>query len=147
WSVAFPVLLAEGQRGTGAMRRAFGLVRGRWWPTFGALALALLFQFFLGLVVGIPLGLLSANWDRGSAAAIAVTTVLSVASSVITTPFMAAVLVLIYFDLRVRKEGFDLDLLTQGVGVPGAALPAHGPWIPSGQWPPGGWPSAPGAWP
>jgi hypothetical protein len=156
WSLAFPVLIAEGERGTGAMRRSFRLVRGRWWSTFGALALAFLFQFFLGLIVGIPLGLLTANWDSGSAAAIALTTVVSVASSVITTPFMAAVLVLIYFDLRVRKEGFDLELLSQGVGVPGAALPSGGPWVPPGNWstpgaawptPGGGWPAPSGGWP
>jgi hypothetical protein len=155
WSLAFPVLIAEGERGTGALRRSFRLVRGRWWPTFGALALALMFQFFLDLVVGIPVTILTSSWDSGSVAAIALTTVVSVASSVITTPFMAAVLVLIYFDLRVRKEGFDLELLSQGVGVPGAALPAR-PWVApgsggsSGQWPaPGGSSGrpAPGGWP
>jgi hypothetical protein len=154
WSVAFPVLIAEDTRGTAAMRRAFRLVRGRWWPTFGALLLAFLVQFFLGLVLGIPLGFLTAGWDSNSAAALALTTIVSVVSSVITTPFMAAVLVLIYFDLRVRKEGFDLELLSQGVGIPGADLPARGPWSPSGDWSPGpgsgqagGWPAPGGAWP
>ena len=154
WSVAFPVLIAEGQRGTGAMRRAFRLVRGRWWPTFGALLLAFMFQFFVGLVLGIPLGLLTASRDAGSVAAIALTALVSIVSSVITTPFMAAVLVLIYFDLRVRKEGFDLELLSQGVGVPGAALPPGGTWIPPGGWPgpgspwagSGGWPAPNGGW-
>jgi hypothetical protein len=157
WSIAFPVLIAEGERGTGALRRSFRLVRGRWWPTFGALALGFMFQFFVGLVFGIPLSLLAQRWDSGSVAAIAVRTVVSVTSSVITTPFMAAVLVLIYFDLRVRKEGFDLDLLSQGVGIPGAALPDRGPWVTPGAWvapsgggwpaPSGGWPAPSGGWP
>ncbi|MDQ1517609.1 MAG: hypothetical protein QOE80_3439 [Actinomycetota bacterium] len=146
WSIAFPVLIAEGERGTGALRRSFRLVRGRWWPTFGALALGFMFQFFVGLVFGIPLSLLAQRWDSGSVAAIAVRTVVSVISSVITTPFMSAVLVLIYFDLRVRKEGFDLELLSQGVGIPGAALPARGPWVTPGAWvaPPGSWPAPSG---
>jgi hypothetical protein len=146
WSIAFPVLIAEGNRGTGALRRSFRLVRGRWWPTFGVLALGFMFQFFVGLVFGIPLSLLAQRWDSGSVAAIAVRTVVSVISSVITTPFMSAVLVLIYFDLRVRKEGFDLELLSQGVGIPGAALPARGPWVTPGAWvaPPGSWPAPSG---
>jgi hypothetical protein len=148
WSVAFPVMIAEGARGASAMRRSFRLVQGRWWPTFGALLLAFMFQFFLGLLVGIPLGLLTAGWDSGSAASLVLTTAVSVASSVITTPFMAAVLVLIYFDLRVRKEGFDLELLAQGVGIPGADLPARAPWSPPGSWSPGGnWAPPGGAWP
>ena len=50
-------------------------------------------------------------------------------ASVITTPFMAAVLVLIYFDLRVRKEGFDLQLLSQGVGLAGAVYPGAASWL------------------
>ncbi len=147
WSLAFPVLIAEGSRGTKAMGRSFRLVRGRWWPTFGALLLAFLVQFFLGLVLGIPLGFLTAGWDSNSAAALALTTIVSVVSSVITTPFMAAVLVLIYFDLRVRKEGFDLELLSQGVGIPGADLPARGPWSPSGDWSPGPGSGQAGGWP
>src|SRR5207237_1264734 len=133
-------------------RRAYRLVRGRWWPTFGALLVAFMFQFFLGLVLGIPLALLTASWDSGSTAAIALTSVVSVASSVVTTPFMAAVLVLVYFDLRVRKEGFDLELLSQGVGIPGAVLPSRGSWLPPGAWgdqgawgTPQAW-GSPGAW-
>jgi hypothetical protein len=118
WSVAFPVLIAEGQRGTKALGRTFGLVKGRWWPTFGALFLAFLFQFFLGLVLGIPLGIVTFTMDRNSAVALVITTVINVLSSVITTPFMAAVLVLIYFDLRVRKEGFDLEVMARSIGLP-----------------------------
>jgi len=147
WSIAFPVLIAEGAVGTGALRRAFRLVRGRWWATFGALVLAFMFQAFVGLVLGIPLGLFLSSRDPGSALALVISTVVGIVSSVITTPFMAAVLVLVYFDLRVRKEGFDLELLAQGVGVPGA-LPAPGTWTPPGGWTGGGgWPSPGGAWP
>jgi hypothetical protein len=152
WSVAFPVLIAEGQRGPKALGRSFGLVQGRWWPTFGALFLAFLFQFFLGLILGIPLGIVTFTMDSNSAVALVLTTVISVLSSVITTPFMAAVLVLIYFDLRVRKEGFDLQLLSQGVGIEGAILPAAAPWLAGsgasgGHWGGGGqWENAGGNW-
>jgi hypothetical protein len=154
WSLAFPVLIAEGQRGSTALSRSFRLVKGRWWPTFGALALAFLFQFFLGLVLGIPLGFVTVFWDSNSLATLVLTTVVNVLASVITTPFMAAVLVLIYFDLRVRKEGFDLQLLSQGVGVRGTALPADAPWLAGGAGGSGGhwgesgaWPASSGNWP
>ena len=134
WSVAFPVMIAEGERGTNALRRSFRLVRGRWWQVLGALALAFMFQAFVGLVLGIPLGFLMATWDSNSVAALVLTTVVSVASSVITTPFMSAVLVLIYFDLRVRKEGFDLQLLSQGVGIESAVLSPSAPWAAGSGW-------------
>ena len=142
WSLAFPVLIAEGLRGTGALGRSFRLVKGRWWPTFGALVLAFMLQFFVDLVLHLPLGLLFVI-DGDSLAGLAVSTVVSIISSVLTTPFMAAVLVLIYFDLRVRKEGFDLQLLSQGVGLPGPTVPDSPPWTRAPQWPPpgGGWPT------
>ena len=48
-------------------------------------------------------------------------------SGAITYPYLAAVLTILYFDQRVRKEGFDLQLLAEGFGVerdPDAPLPA-----------------------
>ena len=146
WAVAFPVLIAEGQRGARALGRSFRLVQGRWWPTFGALFLAFLLQAFIGVVLGVPLGLVTITTDSNSLPAILFTMVVSVVSSVITTPFMAAVLVLIYFDLRVRKEGFDLQLLSQGVGIPGHASPADAPWLAGAGGPGGHWGGAGGQW-
>jgi hypothetical protein len=46
---------------------------------------------------------------------------------VLTTPYSAAVVTLLYFDLRVRKEGLDLQLIAEGADVtrdPDAPLPA-----------------------
>jgi hypothetical protein len=145
WSLAFPVLIAEGLRGTGALGRSFRLVQGRWWPTFGALVLAFMLQFFVDLVLHLPLGLLFVL-DAESVAGLTVSTIVSIVSSVLTTPFMAAVLVLVYFDLRVRKEGFDLQLLSQGVGIPGTTAPGAQQWTTSAPWPPpgGGWPAPTG---
>ena len=66
---------------------------------------------------------------------------------------MAAVLVLIYFDLRVRKEGFDLHSSPKASESPApnfrpAAPRTNDPWTPPGNWSPW-WPWVPpgGAWP
>ena len=42
---------------------------------------------------------------------------------IIGTPFQAALLTVVYFDLRVRKEAFDLELLAQGIGGSVPAVP------------------------
>ena len=80
-------------------------------------------------MLGIPLGILTFTSEGDSLVAIFFSMIVNVVASVVTTPFMAAVLVLIYFDLRVRKEGFDLQLLAQGVGhvSPGAESWTAGP--------------------
>jgi hypothetical protein len=51
--------------------------------------------------------------------------------SLVTTPFVAAVTTLVYFDLRVRKEGFDPVLPGEGMGGPTVAGPPAPPSAPS----------------
>ena len=120
WSVAVPVLLFEDVRGRSALRRSRELVRGRWWPVIGALVVAFILSSVVQAVFSaVLLAVVSAGGnDVVDAAAQAIA---NTAASVITTPFTAAVITVVYFDLRVRKEGFDLELLAGRVGVePGA---------------------------
>ncbi len=73
--------------------------------------------------------------------------VATTAASVLTTPFTAAVIAVLYFDLRVRKEGFDLELLARRVGVEPPAGGPPGILPPSGEPPQGEppfWPPPPG---
>jgi hypothetical protein len=116
WSVSFPALLAEGLGGAKALGRSFRLVRGRWWPTFGALLVMYLIVLVISGILGVLLGAtLVASLDNEAVAAV-LTTIINTVSSLITLPLFAAVLTIIYYDLRVRKEGFDLHLLARGVG-------------------------------
>ena len=138
WSLAYAVLVAEGLAGPAALSRSYHLVKGRWWPTLGALALAFLIQVVVGAVVGIPLGIISFNSEPGSVAALISSVVGNTVSSVLTTSLFGAVLVLIYYDLRVRKEGFDLTVMARHIGVADAG-PAV--WAPPG--PPSGPPAGP----
>ncbi|HSJ51449.1 MAG TPA: hypothetical protein VLA90_09215 [Actinomycetota bacterium] len=101
---ALPALVIEGRRGTTALSRSWNLVAGRGWPVFGTIIVA-------GLLTGIVGSLLTAPFgDNTVARAIGQSL-----SSVITTPYMSLVGILIYLDLRVRKEGYtpaglELDL-------------------------------------
>jgi hypothetical protein len=153
WSVAVPVLLIEGTRGFGALRRSFNLVRRRWWPTAGILLLANILATAVAAGIGLlALPLLFAGRDNEFVYDLA-NGVFGAVASVLTIPFTAAVVAVIYFDLRVRKEGFDLQLMAQRIGAPaGSVSPTLMPWsqpVPGagGGWvppPPPGWqPEAP----
>lgn len=141
WSMAFVVLVAEDRRGAGALRRSFQLVRRRWWPTLGTLVLAFILQTIVEQIVAIPLVFLSFTGEGGTIGAFLGLAVTSIVSAVITTPFVAAVFVLLYFDLRVRKEGFDVELLASAIGPPGG----DAGWSSTTPVPPAGEPEAP--WP
>ncbi|MEA2391915.1 MAG: hypothetical protein QOK31_2024 [Solirubrobacteraceae bacterium] len=135
WSLAFPVLVVEGLRGTKAMGRSFDLVRGHWWGTFGTLVVAFILLYVVQFIVGLILGAITNSTDS-FALIRAVGFVTGVITSVIATPFIAACVSVIYYDLRVRKEGFDIEMLTQQLGTASAApgssaapapAPASGP--------------------
>ncbi len=127
WSLAPAVLVAEGRGGAAALRRSFALVRGRWWPTFGVLLLAFILKTTAEQVIALPFGLLSP--EPGSFGAFVGLSISSITAAVITTPFVSAVFVLVYFDLRVRKEGFDLELLVRALDSPGDG-PGPSGWSP-----------------
>lgn len=127
FSVAIPVVLLEGIPGTRALHRSKRLVEGRWWSVAGILAVALILTFVVGAVVG---GIFSAiAVGAGSeTVAVLVDAFSSILVSSVVTPFTAAVVTIVYFDLRVRKEGFDLELLAQSVGQESAGEQPSDRW-------------------
>jgi hypothetical protein len=116
FSLAVPALLFEDLRGRAALRRSRSLVRGRWWPTAAVLLVStLLTSIVRGGLTGVLVGLTAAG-GNGVVRTISQIIATSV-GSVLTTPFAAAVITVLYFDQRVRKEGFDLELLARQIGV------------------------------
>ena len=110
WSVAFPVLFVEDLRGSKALGRSFELVKDRWWPTCGVIAIGFVLAMIVSSIFTYGLGALAlVNDSLGFL--ILLTTLGGLLSSLLTTPFQAAIISVVYFDLRVRKEGFDLELL------------------------------------
>ena len=131
WAFAMPALLVEGMRGRKALGRSYGLVKGRWWRTFGVILVGFILAgivstvvqgaFLIGIVVGAD----------NDALVLVFSALAGIVGLAISTPFQAALLTVLYFDLRVRKEGFDLELLAQEIGgsVPegGGPAPAAAP--------------------
>src|SRR5512132_1623189 len=99
--VSIEALVVEGRRGTEAMGRSWGLVGGHWWHAFGALVVAGLLTGLVNAVITAPFG--STGWFvQGVVAAVA---------TVITLPYGVLVGVLLYLDLRARKESLTLETL------------------------------------
>ncbi len=154
WGIAFslavPVLLTEGKRGRKALGRSKSLVKNYWWRVAGIVFLGYLLSAILsGAIQGAVVGLTSVGSGDSSFTGVVVSVVAGTGSKLVTTPFVAAFVIVVYFDLRVRKEAFDLQLLAERIGVepPEGALlqqPAPvGPFELSGDQPPF-WPPPPG---
>lgn len=141
-------LLFEDKRGFEALQRSFDLVRKRWWPTFAVVAvgsiLVSMVQFAFGLVVGIVIFV----GEPSTIVTAVLATLVTVGAYSLSAPVAAAITAITYFDLRVRKEGFDLQLLAERIGAGPATREVIAPIgyaAPPAQ--PGTWPAAPGTWP
>jgi hypothetical protein len=123
WSVVLPVMFIERAGLVGAIRRSWRLIQGRWWRTFLILFLVgLLYtvvQVSLAGFLGLANGLLTIVVSQYIALAIGQGASILVSSLAI--PVLQIAIVLVYFDLRVRKEALDLFQLAQRVS---AAQPA-----------------------
>ena len=104
-----PAIVVEGLGPVRGMRRSASLVRPRLFPVLGiallAGFLANVLQSVLGFVpqtVALVIGL---RWGWLLLAAG------SSLAAVVTTPFVAIVATLLYFDGRIRNEGMDLEMM------------------------------------
>jgi hypothetical protein len=133
WLVAIPALLVEGTKGTHALGRSFRLVRGRRWPILGLAILAsLLAEVVRTSFVLVLVAVVLQSHSTASTSYIIAAGVIGAISSLLTTPLISTAYVILYFDLRVRSEGLDLQLVLDNLDSPTVApLPVAG------------WPSAP----
>jgi hypothetical protein len=148
YGVATPALMLEGVKGRKALRRSKDLVKGRWRPVAGVLLLgSLLTQIISGGIGALASGVLFTNNEIASDVARVIAGIIGAA---LTVPILAAIITVLYIDLRVRKEGLDLELLAETVGVDPSGLPAPAFLTETGSRPGAGddqppfWPPPPG---
>ncbi len=146
WSVAIPVLLLEGRPGVESLSRSFQLVRGRWWPTFGTLLAQAIISVIIYYVVQYSINIPAALLLHDQSILVVPEIIAMLLATMIATPFSASVITVMYFDLQVRKEGLDLVLLANQLGISPGASPGTSPQGPYG-WPPGAAPQGPYGWP
>jgi hypothetical protein len=120
WSVAIPVLLGENLRGSAALGRSRALVRGRFWPCAGVLFLSFLLAGIVALVIEFVVLGITGSSDNDTVIFFT-QGVSSLISNTLVLPFQVAVTTVLYIDLRVRKEGFDVQLLTHSLEPGGTA--------------------------
>ena len=117
FSVAAPVLVLEGTGITASLARSRALTRG------SLLRIVLLFVIFtlisitFQLAINSMLGVVGIELSETVPGISFVNTPLDFVVNMIGTAFMTSLFVALYFDLRVRRDGFDLDNLAELVDV------------------------------
>ena len=120
WVVVMPVMFIEKAGLGAAMNRSWRLVEGRWWRTF--LIFFLIFIVFyavrFALSAFIALGQTLLQLVISPLVVVWISGATGVIVDSLVNPVFQIAIVLIYFDLRVRREGLDLFQLAQGLPPP-----------------------------
>jgi hypothetical protein len=107
--VTTPAVMVEELGPIQAMARSVTLVRTRFWPVMGigvlSGLLASVLESILSWPFGLAAGLIGFRWGWILAA------IGEILPALVTMPLVAIVATLVYFDLRIRNEGFDLQMI------------------------------------
>jgi hypothetical protein len=124
-SLTLPAVVLERVTPGRAIRRSWELSAGSFWRLFGILLLTSIVVGVAADVITIPFSIIGAiiSGDSGgfglvslaantSVVAVIITAIGGILASTVTRPVSAGVSVLLYTDLRMRREGLDLALRT-----------------------------------
>jgi len=115
-AVVGPAIVVEGLGPIAAIRRSFHLMDRSRLRTLGLSVLMGLISSILGLVFGV---IFLASFVSEPTIRTVLQTIANVASAAVSGPLIYGAIVVLYYDLRVRKEAFDLQLAAE-------ALPREG---------------------
>lgn len=129
-----------------AIKRSWLLTRSNWWRTFGISLLAAVIAGVISSVITTPVSMLASflvplmfgtepNPEQTANAILiaqGIAGLIGALVGAVTLAFQTGVMALIYVDLRMRRDGFDIELLKETEngqddgGIPGSPLKASG---------------------
>ncbi|MCA1725468.1 MAG: hypothetical protein LC748_14710 [Thermomicrobia bacterium] len=117
WQLAPQAVVLEGRRARAGLARSDRLAHGSWWRLAGLLIVVGILRLFAAAVPG-GLGFLIAGFTSsedllGGGAGVVVLAIVASLVDIVMTPIAVTVSTLYFSDLRLRREGFDIDLLLQ----------------------------------
>jgi Uncharacterised protein family (UPF0259) len=99
-SMSVPAFVVERKGVTESMSRSWNLVSGSWWHVLGVI-------FVAAILAGVVNGILSAIGGNN----FFLYWIFSAIGQILTAPFVALVSIVLYVDLRIRREGLTAETL------------------------------------
>ncbi|MFZ5827763.1 MAG: hypothetical protein ACOY94_25955 [Bacillota bacterium] len=109
-------IIIEGRGGgMDALKRAYELGRSRFWPLMGIGIVFYLLVYFVQMIIVMPFsfGTMIAVAFTESTALMGLQYVIQGATTAVAYPFLVMAQTLVYFDTRIRREGYDLEVMAR----------------------------------
>ena len=117
FTLVAPVFIVEMNGAKNSLKRSWTLMKGNVGKALGLLiVVGIVISVISGVVAGpaaIMSGMNASAGKEPSSIWIALSTIISALVSTLTAPLSSIVTILLYYDIRIRKEGFDLELLAK----------------------------------
>jgi hypothetical protein len=117
FSCTWPAVLFADQGPVGALRQSVRLVWGNWWRACAIYVVGAAAVLVLAILVAILIALVVPALVADIPVMMAVYRVLANATVAVVAPFMGALVIAVFGDLRVRREGLDLQQRIAGLAV------------------------------
>jgi hypothetical protein len=119
WAVAAPALLLEDLGVFASLRRSWRLVRRSFWRVFGIGLLTSVISYIVRQIFTLPFGIIGGLVAgtqghigfSGTLVQLLISDIGTILAGAVLYPFSAGVIALLYLDLRIRREGLDVDLM------------------------------------
>lgn len=99
WIFIFPAALLEGLSPIAALSRSYGLVKNSWWRILGITLVVVLISAVISVILGL------------------IPVVGFIIASILVAPIYTIANTLLYYDLRVRKEEYSLEVIASELHI------------------------------
>jgi hypothetical protein len=115
---AWPIVVLEGTWGPDALRRSQYLVKDYFWRILGTIVILGIIAMVLSYAITFPVQMLCLVFlgETRPMVAQAITQSIAMAVTLLVRPVNIISIVLLYYDTRIRKEGFDLQVMAAALG-------------------------------
>lgn len=117
WQLFPQAIVLENVGGVAATKRSRELITGYWWKAFGLFIVTALLVSVLSAVAAVPALIVDAV-TSSIAIQTLVGTILRLIVFVLTLPIQVIATTLLFYDLKIRKEAFDLEAMLQQAAPP-----------------------------
>jgi len=133
YAVAVPAAVLEDETATDAIRRSIELTRGSLLRVFALMAFAMVITYAVLAVFQVPFVVAGTLAGPDSSTFFWMNLVGTITGSIggaFTAPLMIVAFAVLYYDLRVRNEGLDLQLMLASLETAGSSTPASSALLP-----------------
>lgn len=118
WTLFPQAVMLDGVGGGAASRRSRELIKGFWWKTLGLLIITAILVGVVGLIPSAIVGSIMGTDPSMLVPRTLVSGIVGLIVAVLVAPIQIGSTTLLFYDLKIRKEAFDLEAMARQIGAP-----------------------------